>query len=113
MTDKWNYLDPQVRARARVAADLLPPPGDEVVRELLGIIDRLDRPHVIHVREGGWEIQHALACRGDMLGCPVNVACSQVGWDRRTTPVGRYLITVDDDGYPVIGARLESESTTE
>ncbi len=108
MTEEYNYLDPQVRARARVAADLLPPPGDEVVRELLDIIDRLDRPHVIHVRENGWEIQHAIACRDDMLGCPVNVACVQARWDQRPAPAGRYLITVDDDGLPVIGARQET-----
>jgi hypothetical protein len=104
--DPSVYLTPEGRAKARKAAVFLGDPAEGVVCDLLDIIDRLDKPHVIHLREEGWEIQHALACRDDMLGCPVHVACVQFAdWDRSEIPPGRYLITVEG-GLPYIGEEV-------
>lgn len=99
--DPAIYMTPEGRARAHNAAVSLGEPACQVVRDLLDIIDRLDKPHVIRVRETGWEIQHAIACREDMLGCPIHVACAGA-WDEPPVAPGRYLITVED-GRPVIG----------
>lgn len=103
------YLTPEGRARARSASYLLPDPGGEVVRDLLDLIDRLDQPHMIQVRPTGWEILHAIACRTDMLGCPVHVACVEAGWTEPPVSPGRYLVEVVD-GEPVLTGPTEVES---
>lgn len=75
--------------------------AEAALHDALALLDRLDKPHTIKVHDSGWEIQHAITCRDDMHGCPVNVACVEARWSGPPKPNGVYRIEVVD-GRPVL-----------
>lgn len=76
-----------------------------VVLEELTAFGRLapvDDRHILQVDATGWGIQHPLACRPNLLSCPVQLtaapelaAAKAMG---RTIPPGRYECSVGDFG---------------
>lgn len=73
-------------------------------RDLQQFLVDVPRVHVISLDgEGGWVIEHPLACRRDdevnLSWCPYNKAAVQVGQD---TP-GRHFCQLDDNGVLQIG----------
>ena len=59
--------------------------------------------HIAEFRDDGWGLQHPLRCRPDLIGCAVNRAVSTLcdESDEPPRPVGRYVVTLDDDSEPV------------
>ena len=47
--------------------------------------------HVVDVQPDGWAIQHPLACRPDLISCPVHRA-AMAQWSDPPGPVGRWRV---------------------
>lgn len=60
-----------------------------------------EEPHIIALTENGWTLRHPGTCQSPLLQCPVNKAAvrSEPLGDR----LGRFVCTVDDEGFLVIG----------
>jgi hypothetical protein len=69
-----------------------------------------DVDHVLDLGQHGWTLQHPIACRlsGSLLDCAVNAAVSAaMAHLDEPEQIGRFLVTLDEDGCPIIGAPVE------
>ena len=72
------------------------------VRALLDEVERLrevigEQRHIVDIGPESFGLQHPIECRPDLLGCPVGAALSAL--DEPPADVGRYVVTLNDDGY--------------
>jgi len=75
------------------ALDLL----DEKDREIARLRATLgEQRHIVDVTATQFGLQHPVECRPDLLACPVRIALNAL--DGPPMPVGRYVVTLDDDG---------------
>lgn len=99
----------------RAALDAYPWGPDEVER-LLDTIDAqatqiegyrqalAQRGHVAEFREDGWSLEHPVECRAiGLIDCVVNLAC---GYEQTAPQLGRFVVTVNEDGFLVLGERV-------
>jgi hypothetical protein len=63
------------------------------------------QPHVIRFSTTGFDVQHPVECRDDMLACPVHELASMLDGPP-VEGLGRYEAEVDDDGELRIGDRI-------
>lgn len=69
-------------------------------------IQEADEPlHIVTFNDGGWVIQHPLACRPNLRACEYNRAASNVP---PNGALGTYHCTLADDGYiQLVGDPIE------
>jgi hypothetical protein len=72
------------------------------LRAQLTALDDGQTEHEIDVNDGGWFIKHTLNCRPHLFDCPVHHAAERHAF-LTFPPPGRYLLTLDPDGWIVIG----------
>ena len=77
----------------------------ELQRELEGYRQALaQRGHVAEFREDGWSLEHPVECRAiGLIDCAVNLAC---GYEQTAPQLGRFVVTVNEDGFLVLGERV-------
>ena len=62
------------------------------------------RGHVAEFREDGWSLEHPVECRAiGLIDCAVNLAC---GYEQTAPQLGRFVVTVNEDGFLVLGERV-------
>ena len=62
------------------------------------------QPHVIELNENGWTMKHPVTCRARLFHCPVHKAA--VDSEPLGNQLGRFVCTVDDEGFLVIGEEV-------
>lgn len=83
--------------------------------QALGAPPDEDDRHVLQISANGWAIQHPLACRPDLLSCPVHQAAGKAREPmeqlsqrlNRQLGHGRYVCGVHDDARFYVGERIE------
>lgn len=60
----------------------------QALEELLGLVSR--KEHILATTDIDWSLQHPLACRPDMLACPVHKAMMAVA--DPPVPSGRWIV---------------------
>ena len=77
----------------------------ELQREIEGYRQALaQRGHVAEFREDGWSLEHPVECRAiGLIDCAVNLAC---GYEQTAPQLGRFVVTVNEDGFLVLGERV-------
>jgi hypothetical protein len=66
----------------------------------------IDRRHIADLRPDGYGLQHPLACRPNLLDCPVERACRALDHPLVDEP-GRYVVDVTPGGEFTIVERAE------
>ncbi|WP_367128287.1 DUF6085 family protein [Saccharothrix sp. HUAS TT1] len=104
-TDRPDAIATMAMTVIRPTLQRLTRERDEARAQLLALgADQTD--HVIELNADRYGIQHPLTCRPSLFDCPVHHA-----WDRNATldpppAPGRYLATLDHDGWIVIGDQI-------
>ncbi|WP_431977609.1 hypothetical protein [Micromonospora haikouensis] len=63
----------------------------------LAALDVGEQRHIVDLRAGGWTLQHPIACRPNLVDCPVNRAAERDLAAPAVVP-GRYVVEVNDLG---------------
>ena len=102
----------QVRANYRTALDELgrlaeiATPALEQVEAVRALMAR--NYHIVHIREGGYGLQHGFPCRANLLNCPVNLAL--VSMQYPPAAPGYYRVRLGNGGEIQIGENVDPET---
>lgn len=105
----WNALRPIVET-GKLHAGVADYAATVVALAVLETLN-LTGHHRIEFRAEGWTIQHTIACRDDMFGCPLNRAAQDL--DEPPSRLGIYECRVDPDGQlEILGLVTDATAAT-
>jgi len=108
ITAGWDALRPLVGAE-QLHGGVADYAATVVALAVLDVLN-ISKNHRIEFRADGWTIQHPLACRDDMFGCPLNRAAEDLNGP--PSDLGIYECQVGQDGCFEVLGRVVPEATT-
>lgn len=92
-----------LRRQAETLARLI----GEAHSEIVALKEALNQQgHVAEFREDGYALEHPIECRASgLLNCAVHEACE---YEQAPPALGRFAVSIDDDGFLVLGAALKA-----
>lgn len=73
----------------------------------LNTLGEIEPEHVIDLRDDGWTLRHPLICREvDLFGCALGQVITDQMRDGAPDERGRFIVTLSDEGFAVIGEQV-------